>query len=146
MFSNVIVATDGSEDSLAAARIAGKMAKATGATVTLVHVITPLSPTVGIPGLGVATADLSGVEEHYWEVAQAILDLTETAYLEEAGAPPDRMVLTGRPSTAICNYAKENGADLVIVGSAGSGVEELFMGSTADNICHQAPCPVLVVR
>ena len=146
MFSNIIVATDGSEDSLKAARMAGRMAKDLGARVTLVHVTTPVSPTVGIPGLGVATIDLTSVEEHYWDVAQAILDLTERAFVEEAGAAPERMVLTGRPSTAICNYAGEKGADLVVVGSAGSGVEELFMGSTADNVCHQAPCPVLVVR
>ena len=146
MFTNILVGTDGSEQALKAAGTAGQLARILGAKVTLVHVITPLSPTVAIGGLGVATIDLTAVEEHYWKVAQAILDLTEKAYLEEAGAPPERMVLTGRPSTTICNYAGEKGADLVIVGSAGSGVEELFMGSTADNICHQAPCPVLVVR
>ena len=146
MFSKMLVGTDGSEDSLKAAGAAAKLAKALGADVTLVHVIRPVSPTLGIPGLGVGTLDLTSVEKHYWDVAQAILDRTEEAFAAEGGTKPERMVLNGRPSTAICGYAKEKGFDLVVVGSAGTGVEELFMGSTADNVSHQAPCPVLVVR
>jgi nucleotide-binding universal stress UspA family protein len=108
--------------------------------------MTPISPTVGIPGLGVATIDLASVEEHLWEVAQAILDKTEEAFAEKNDSAPERMVLTGKPSKTIVEYAKEKGVDLIVVGHSGAGVAEFIIGSTASNICHQAPCPVLVVR
>jgi nucleotide-binding universal stress UspA family protein len=146
MFKNMVIGTDGSEHSLKTVRVGGELAKALGSNATIVYVVRPVSPTIGIPGLGVATIDLTGVEEHYWEVAQAVLDLAERTYTEVVGAAPERMVLSGKASAAICAYAKEKGADLIVVGSSGAGLAESIIGSTASNICHHAPCPVLVVR
>ena len=146
MFNNILIGTDGSEHSLKAARAAGELARTLGSRVTIAHVIRPASPALGIPGLGVAVIDLTSVEEHYWDVAQAILDMTEKVVEEVIGTKPDRMVLTGKPSTAIAEYAKEKQIDLIVVGCSGAGLAEFLIGSTANSVCHQAPCPVLVVR
>jgi nucleotide-binding universal stress UspA family protein len=146
MFSNILVGSDGSEQALKAAGVAGDLAKTLGARATLVHVVRPVSPTLGIPGLGVATIDLTGVEEHYWEVAQAILDQTEKAFVDAGGPPPQRMVLSGKPSAAMATYAQEQGIDLIVVGGSGAGLAEFIVGSTTSNICHRASCSVLVVR
>ena len=51
------------------------------------------------------------------------------------------------PANAICEYAKEVHADLIVMGTHGrSGVSRFLMGSVAEHVVRLAPCPVLVVR
>lgn len=53
----------------------------------------------------------------------------------------------GDPGTMIADYAKENGAELVIISSHGrTGVSRLLLGSVAERVVRLAPCPVLVLR
>jgi nucleotide-binding universal stress UspA family protein len=48
---------------------------------------------------------------------------------------------------AITAVARDQGADMIIVGATGSGyVTRALLGSTAENLVRQAPCDVLVVR
>jgi nucleotide-binding universal stress UspA family protein len=43
--------------------------------------------------------------------------------------------------------ARAEDADLIVVGSTGSGfVTRAIIGSTAENVVRRAPCDVLVVR
>ena len=47
----------------------------------------------------------------------------------------------------ITRYARENGTELIVVGSRGkSDLEKFFLGSVAAGVLAVAPCPVLVVR
>ena len=51
------------------------------------------------------------------------------------------------PATAIVDYAKSNGIDLIVVGTHGRrAVAHLLMGSVAERVVRTAPCPVLTVR
>jgi nucleotide-binding universal stress UspA family protein len=51
------------------------------------------------------------------------------------------------PADAILDYARENGVDLIVMGTHGrSGVAHLFMGSVAERVVRMALCPVLTVR
>ena len=53
----------------------------------------------------------------------------------------------GRAADEIVVQAKEEKADLVVMGSHGrSGISHLLGGSVAESVVRQAPCPVLVVR
>ncbi len=53
----------------------------------------------------------------------------------------------GNPSGWICEYAKEWGADLIILGRRGySGWSEFLLGSVSNFVLHHAPCSVLVVQ
>jgi nucleotide-binding universal stress UspA family protein len=53
----------------------------------------------------------------------------------------------GRPASVIIDVAGEWGADLIIVGSHGSGLwKRAMLGSVSDAVVHHAPCSVLVVR
>jgi nucleotide-binding universal stress UspA family protein len=52
----------------------------------------------------------------------------------------------GKPHEFIIQEAKEKGADLIVMGTLGkSGIKRVLMGSVAQNVIGQAPCPVLVV-
>jgi len=56
-------------------------------------------------------------------------------------------LLSGAPGTAVSNFARETGADLIVVASPRQGLSrELFLGSTALSILRTATCPVLVAR
>jgi nucleotide-binding universal stress UspA family protein len=47
----------------------------------------------------------------------------------------------------IIAYAKGTHVDTIIVGTHGRGpVSHLFMGSVAEHVVRNAPCPVIVVR
>jgi universal stress protein A len=53
----------------------------------------------------------------------------------------------GVPSTKIADFAKREGADLIVMGTHGwRGLNRLLKRSTADDVVRSAPCPVLVVR
>ena len=52
----------------------------------------------------------------------------------------------GKPHEFIIQEAKEKEIDLIVMGTHGkSGIKRVLMGSVAQNVLGQAPCPVLVV-
>ncbi len=47
----------------------------------------------------------------------------------------------------MCRYAKHNGIDLIITGTHGRGaIKQIFLGSVAERVVRNAPCPVLTVH
>jgi nucleotide-binding universal stress UspA family protein len=67
--------------------------------------------------------------------------------LGNAGITTRSRVLDGDPRETIVQTAKDEGIDLVLVGSHGrSGLTKLLMGSVASHIVTHAPCSVLVVK
>ena len=53
----------------------------------------------------------------------------------------------GEPGWTICQVAADEGFDVVVVGSHGSGfLKRMLMGSVGHHVLHHAPCPVLFVR
>ena len=56
-------------------------------------------------------------------------------------------LLEGMPAEQIITFAVDSHADLLITGTEGwTGVNRLLMGSVADRVVCQAPCPVLTIR
>jgi nucleotide-binding universal stress UspA family protein len=57
------------------------------------------------------------------------------------------LVLAGAADEAITEAAKDNDADLVIMGTHGrKGVSRLFLGSVASRVIATAPCPVMTIH
>jgi len=89
-----------------------------------------------------------------WEAVseQTIRDQLVIAFRKELENDPRLhnialTVLFGDPGRAICNYAHDHGAELIVVPSHGrSGFTRLLLGSVAERIVRHAPCPVLVLR
>lgn len=52
----------------------------------------------------------------------------------------------GNPAEEILNAAKEEGADMIIIGSRGKRVSHLFMGSVSREVANRAEIPVLIVK
>lgn len=56
-------------------------------------------------------------------------------------------LVMGPPADAIVDLAKEQGADLIVLGTHGrTGLMRLLMGSVAEAVVRRSPCPVLTYR
>ena len=140
---HVVVATDGSKQSLAAAK--KLMSFADPAKITEISVIGVVSPYASV-----AFADeISKEKPHDRSFREAAEDAVETVaqVLDGWGPTVHRRLRSGSPATEIVRAAKVLGADMVVVASGSRGLSEtVLLGSTAQRVQHSAPCPVLVVR
>ena len=61
--------------------------------------------------------------------------------------PVARTLLIGDEASEIIQFAEENHADLIVMGTHGrTGFGRLLMGSVAETVLRQAPCPVLTIK
>src|SRR5690349_5205918 len=137
----ILVPIDFSEPSLKALGYAVPFAEQFGGTISLVHVREPLTYPADLGD--VPTPPLAGIEE-----AEARKRLYDLAYQEiEELVPIDVQVSSGKAAEEIVNLAKVLETDLIIIATHGyRGLMHLVMGSTAEKVVRNAPCPVLVVR
>ena len=145
---HVIVATDGSPQSLAAARHLKSFAdpqKIT--TISVVAVIRPLASVAFADEI--SEAEPPGPVEgagSFREAAQGAVDAM-AAVFDDRGPRIDRQIRSGSPAAEIIKAAKQYDAGLVVVAAEGRGISDaILVGSTAQRVQHYAPCPVLVVR
>lgn len=54
--------------------------------------------------------------------------------------------VNGIPRDALAREARRVGADLLVIQTRARGIPAIFLGSTAESLCHLAGCPVLVIR
>jgi nucleotide-binding universal stress UspA family protein len=134
----IMVPVDGSAYSLKAVETACDLAKAkVPSSVVLIAVA------VQIPELeeGVYIAEKMK--------AQAEVALAKAREVAQAqGVTADVVLATGAsPADEIAQAAKDQQADLIVVGSRGlAGKTRSFLGSTASQVVTYSPCSVLVVK
>ena len=137
----IIVALDGSDASIKAARMAADIALRFGAKLSFVHVVPKLVLPPDVYGLTIAE-----VEKEHRAYADRLLERA-VASLEEPSLEVSVSVLYGSPAEAIAGEAAASDVDLVVVGSRGHGaVARMFLGSVSDRLVHISPKPVLVVH
>lgn len=139
---HVIVATDGSKQSLAAAKHLKSFADPTKITeVSVVAVVRPLA--------SVAFADdvsERGFDGSFRDAAQSAVDIIAGVF-EGWGPKVSKRIRSGSAANEIIKVAKQYDAGLVVVAAGGRGLSDaVLVGSTAQRVQHYAPCPVLVVR
>jgi nucleotide-binding universal stress UspA family protein len=134
----VLVATDGSDQAMAAVDEAIELCAAEGAHL---HVLTAISPTrLGFDVRSEVGADL--LDEH----AQTIVDRA-TVRAEKAGVEASGNVRVARASAAIEREVEAVDPDVLVLGTRGrGGVERFLLGSVAETAIRTADVPVLTVR
>lgn len=145
----ILCATDFSESSAAALKLAGDLARRTQSPLTLLHVLeqAPIEPAL-VEGLGPFQAQLvarAAALQEAWR--QAAAD-TLRADARTQGTDAVRTLVRegGRPWDAIAAVALEIGARLVVMGTHGRrGPSRWILGSVAERTVRAAPCAVLVV-
>ena len=143
-FRKILIATDGSKYSNAAASEAVAIAKRCGANLIAASVV----PYETISPLGIVHSEMQWelVTEESRKAAESnIKNVKEIAEKEDVKI--EELILEGRPYEAIINAAKEKRVDLIVVGSHGrTGLDRLLMGSVTERVIGHADCAVLVVK
>ncbi|HMP07314.1 MAG TPA: universal stress protein [Lacipirellulaceae bacterium] len=154
---HLLVATDFSDMAAAALRQAIHLAEMSGAKITLLHVVHADKVNETLLGLDAMEYRMRSADAewtyHFGDGLQRLRDASREALQETIAALPEPrptiepVVIDGRPSQEIVNYANANHVDLIVVGTHGRGaLGKAFLGSVADNLIRQADCPVMVVR
>lgn len=135
----IVVAYDGSDHADRALDRAAELASS-GAELVVVSAA-ELSTLSHDPALGMSTADPIDAD---W--VRENLDKAR-ARLGATGATVRTVEAHGDPADAVVRQAKDEDADLIVVGTRGLNVaQRALLGSVSTRIVHHADCDVLVVR
>ncbi|MBI4194179.1 MAG: universal stress protein [Betaproteobacteria bacterium] len=146
MFKNILVPTDGSDQSQRAVRMGVELAKIHNARLTGIHVIPDYHLLIAYEG-----AFDPVTEERIEEEARARADsylafVRKTA--EAEGVPCDTVCETSdHPYDAILKTAETKNCDLILMTSHGrKGLAAVLLGSETRKVLTHTRVPVLVVR
>jgi nucleotide-binding universal stress UspA family protein len=144
---HVIVAVDGSRQSLAAARQLKSFADPEKISdISIVAVIRPLAAVAFADEISGTVVESHGEVPSFRAGAEAAMQKVAGVF-DGWGPKVHQRLRSGSPANEIIKAAKQLGAGLIVVASGGRGISDtVLMGSTAQRVQHYAPCPVLVVR
>jgi nucleotide-binding universal stress UspA family protein len=126
--NRILLGTDGSRFSDAAAIWAAKIAHCCEAPISVVSALVP-----------------SHSEQRQQEGRDAVARTTEQ--LQRDGLDADGVALPGEADDVIIRLAEERGADLIVVGTHGrTGFGKVLLGSVSERVMGKAKCAVLVVK
>jgi nucleotide-binding universal stress UspA family protein len=120
------------------------LSKAWGAEITAIHVIDV--------GLGVGySKDEARKRERVQEAKRPGEDLLNeidhSAKKQRINIKKEVIEESYTVGNAIIEFAKKNNMDLIVIGTKGmTAVEEIFLGSVANDVIHHAHCPVFAIR
>lgn len=146
MFKNILIPTDGSEQSQRAVRSGVELAKLHQARVTGIHVIPDYHLLIAYEGAFDPVTEERIEEEARTRAESYLAFVRRTA--EEAGVPCDTVCETSdHPYDAILKTAEAKGCDLILMTSHGrKGLAAVLLGSETRKVLTHARVPVLVVR
>jgi nucleotide-binding universal stress UspA family protein len=140
----ILYPTDFSEPSKVALEYAAELAKQFGAELEILHVmfdetqvVSFYLPQVTMQSLSTDIETGSSKQLDEFIKNQTVLQ----------GINYKTKLIKGTPFIEINKYAKETGADMIVIGTHGrTGLDHVLFGSTAEKVVRKAPCPVFTVR
>jgi nucleotide-binding universal stress UspA family protein len=145
MFKNILAATDGSEPSNHALTVAADLAQQQGAALTVVTVV-PIAPPLIMEDM--TQAYMPEYQERLRQSHEKLLTKT-VADLKAShpGLKTTTILKEGSPATNIVEAAREQGADLIVLGNRGTGgALTWLLGSVSRQVTESCTAPVLVVK
>lgn len=142
MVNRILVPTDGSKYSQKALSIALEYAKAFQADIELLHVVS--QPPTHMYDFTIKEY-YPLTEEQVAEIGARVFDSTLKGF-DAGDTKINKKVVTGYPAVEIL-YEIKRDIDLVIIGSRGHRpLAGALIGSVAQRVMAEAPCPVMVVK
>ena len=134
-FKKILCPVDFDQNSLLALRLASELAQERKATLYLLHVVAmPPGPEVALPFGKMEAAARTRLEK----LARQKVDGKASYKID---------VAMGDPGIEVLQVAKRLRADLIVMATHGrKGLRRLVLGSVAERVIREAPCPVLTVR
>lgn len=139
MFQHIVLATDGSENSLRAAEKAIALAILNNeAKVEVIYVVDGSTSKKDV----LRNWDVLGIKEQRQQKLQQTESLAQAANIKY-----ELKFLRGDPAESIVEYAEKNDVDIIIIGSRGlNSLQEMVLGSVSHKVTKRARCPVMVVK
>ncbi len=141
-FHRIMVPVDESRPSINSLAVAAGMARESGATVVLAHVVA--TPWAG-DDVSEARAVYGGMFEDLESAGRKFLDrLAENDTF--AGLEVEKRLLYGDPARALMESTDRENIDLIVMGSRGRGSwGRMLLGSVSQRVIHDAKVPVVIV-
>jgi nucleotide-binding universal stress UspA family protein len=139
MFRSILVPVDGSASSDAAIELAIKLTKNAGAKLVFCHAVRIPRPPHDAGGFA-----REQIMEEETTSAQEILEAARKR-AAAVGIEAKALMIADPVADAILDCAKEQGADLIVMGSHGrSGIVRAVLGSKTAEVIGRAAIPVMV--
>ena len=133
----ILVPTDFSAPSVEAVKVALELVE-TAADIHVLHVLPDIESTA--PAVLFGEFDEATRKHRTGEYLSEFLQKQKLTGLTE-------LVRIGNPGIEISDYAKEAGADLIVIPSHGRhGLKRVLLGSVTERVMRHSECPVLVLR
>lgn len=131
----ILCPVDFSHCSELAVKLAGKLSRSTPSSppskVILLHITENDEPAPTIVG----------------KLANATQERMRDGGQFDANTKVEHLTLKGKPSTVIVEFAKKKKVDLIVMGTRGqSAIRKLMVGSVAESVMQNAPCPVIAIN
>lgn len=141
---SILAPTDFSQHAAKAVKYACLLAERFAAELHLLHVLSDIVPVGPDPMLTPVLPP-----EYYNEAKEQSLAALDRTLEPDWGRPAvvKTTVHWGEPVEEIVTYARDHAVDLVVVATHGrTGLSHVLLGSVAERIVREAPCPVLTIR
>lgn len=139
MFQRILLAADGSDHSVRAAKKAADLAKISGESeITVVYVIDGQTSKEDV----LHNPDPSAVEEKRKLRLHPV-----TSMFNSENIKFKLQKLLGEPGQAIVDFANSHEFDVVVVGSRGlNKLQEMVLGSVSHKVAKRVKAPVMIVK
>jgi nucleotide-binding universal stress UspA family protein len=139
MYKNILLASDGSENAVRAAREAVKIASYNEeAIINVVFVIEMEKSKYDV---------LHSNSNEEIDIERRKKNSKVLQFLNAANVNYKTTLLRGQPGPEIVKYAKEQKAEIVVIGSRGlNALQEMVLGSVSHKVMKRVHCPALIVK
>lgn len=139
MYPHILLAADGSENSIRAAKEALKIAKCGDKTkVTILFVI-------DVEKVKTEVLHAQSIDSLYMERRQKLVPIEQL--FESENLSFNVQMTHGTPGPEIIKFANTQNVDLVIIGSRGlNGLQQMVLGSVSHKVMKRVNCPAMLVK
>ena len=143
--TQILLATDGSDEGKLAAQAATQLSKDTGSEVHVIYVLPTPTQLIGHHFYSdeIRESLIGGAERD----AETFLKEQADQIRSDGGKVAETHLRSGDPDKEILRTAESLGVGLIVIGSRGLGaISRTLIGSVSDSVVRHAHCPVFVVR
>jgi universal stress protein A len=142
MYNKILIALDFHGDNDEIVSKGKQLAAENKAELFLIHINEPLAVAYAADGMSWSDQVVSLEASIRQEAKKKMTDLGNNLKLKSENC----IIKEGKPASEIHTACKEQGIDLVVMGTHGQHGLQLLLGSTANSVLHGSACDVLTVR
>lgn len=147
MFQRILVPLDGSKNAEQAIAVAGRLARASGASIVFLRVVLPPADFGKYAKQHSIAWEKAAYQAQHAEAASYLVNMSLKYGNEIAGIDVGLVIATGIAAPTICSAARLEHADLIIMRRREeSGFQRWLFGSVTQEVIRHSPVPVLVLH